>query len=184
MQVFDPRKLAELSILFTKYNQHDRLFGMTKLNMLLWVADFLAFGYMGKSITGATYVHQPQGPAPDPAQFGLIQEGLIRSGRLRIEEEETYLGIKKQPRTDSEPDLSLFTDAELDLCWDTLENLRRMSSAEANIWSRSFPGWLYTTEGEEIPYSTVYLWERRPATKEDLVWGSSVAAALGILDPA
>jgi hypothetical protein len=180
MHAFEPRKLAELIIFFTKYSHDDRLFGATKLDKLLWAADFLAYGHMGQSITGATYVHQSQGPAPSPEQFMTVRDTLLQSGRLRIEEEESYQGTIRRPVTDSEPDMSLFNEAEIDLCWDVLEELRRMSNREVSEWSHKFPGWLYTHQGEEIPYQTVYLWEQFPATKEDLEWGLRVAKELGL----
>jgi hypothetical protein len=180
MQAFEPKKLAELIIYFTKHSQDDLLFGSTKLNKLLWVADFLAYGYMGRSLTGATYIHQEQGPTPSPDQFIGVRDALVKSGRLRVEEEETYRGTKKRPVTESEPDMSLFNDAEVDLCRDVLEELTRMSNREVSEWSHKFPGWLYTRQGEEIPYQTVYLWEQYPATKEDLAWGLRVAKELGV----
>ncbi len=181
MQVFNEKKLAELIIFFTKHSQGDRLFGSTKLNKLLWAADFAAYGHMGRSITGTKYIHQQQGPTPDPAQFMSVREQLVISGRLRIEEEETYQGTKKRPVTDSEPDMSLFNEAEIDLCQDTLEDLRRMSNREVSEWSHKFPGWLYTRQGEEIPYSTIFLAEKQNAILEDVERGLEIARGLGQL---
>ncbi len=136
---------------------------------------------MGRSITGTKYIHQQQGPTPDPAQFMSVREQLVSSGRLRIEEEETYQGTKKRPVTDSEPDMSLFNEAEIDLCQDTLEDLRRMSNREVSDWSHNSPGWLYTRQGEEIPYQTVFLAKKRPATLDDIEWGLEIARNLGEL---
>ena len=128
--VFDRRKFAELILFFTKGSEGDRLFGSTKLNKLLWYADFLAYGHMGRPITGATYVHQEHGPTPKPEQLLSARDELIKQGRLRVEEEETYNGTKKRLVALDEPDLTLFTEAELDLCQDALESFRRMSNIE------------------------------------------------------
>lgn len=181
MQVFHEEKLAELIVFFTKHSQDDRLFGSTKLNKLLWAADFLAYGYMGQSITGARYIHQERGPTPAPEQFMPVRDSLIRSGRLRIEEEETYRGTMRRPVTDSDPDETLFEDGELDLCRDLLEDFGRMSNREVSKWSHDFPGWRYSRLGEEIPYQAVYLWEKEPVTKDDIEWGLRVAGELGFI---
>ena len=181
MQAFNAEKLAELIIFFTKHSEDDRLFGSTKLNKLLWVADFLAYGHLGHSITGTTYIHQQQGPTPAPAQFLSVRDNLMQSGRLQIIERETYRGTLHRPYTQSEPDESYFDEDELALCRDVLDDFARMSNHEVSKWSHEFPGWLYTGQGEVIPYSTVFLWEKEPVTKDDLEWGLRTAQRLGVI---
>src|SRR5574341_367355 len=94
---FDRDKLAELIMFFASESASDRLFGSTKLNKLLFLSDFLSYGYRGCSITGTTYIHQKRGPTPDPDQFLPVREELIDSGRLGITLEETFLGNRKRP---------------------------------------------------------------------------------------
>lgn len=170
MQVFNTQKLAELIIFFAKHSQDDRLFGSTKLNKLLWAADFLAYGHLGHSITGTTYIHQEQGPTPLPIQFLPVRASLINSKRLHIVENETYAGMMHRPIANSEPDLSIFDEDELDLCLDVLANFSRMSNREVSNWSHEFVGWRYTRQGETIPYQTVFFWEKEPVTKDDFEW--------------
>ncbi|HZQ34888.1 MAG TPA: hypothetical protein VFD32_03070 [Dehalococcoidia bacterium] len=50
----DSRKLGELILYVAEKSSDDPRFGATKLNNILFFSDFLAFGQLGRSITGAT----------------------------------------------------------------------------------------------------------------------------------
>lgn len=176
----DRRKLAELIILFAREGTGDRYFGATKLNKLLFAADFLAYGYLGRSITGATYIHQKQGPTPKPADFLSVRDDLIGEGRLVIRSEHTYSGVRQRPVTDDEPNVTLFDSQEIEICYAVIESLKDKNSVETSEWSHKFPGWLYTKEGEEIPYNSVYLWRRIPATADDFEWARQSSISLGV----
>ena len=174
MRTYDEGRLAELIVYFAKYSEKDLFFGSTKLNKLLFVADFLAYGYLGQSITGATYIHQKQGPTPEPSQFLAARETLISTGRLRIQEEDTYSGTRKRPVTDDYPNLHLFDKRELQICEAAIESLKHMNNLEISEWSHGFLGWLYTKEGEEIPYYMAYMWGRTEPTKDDFEWANNM----------
>lgn len=57
-------KLKELILYLADRSNNDEKFGATKLNKLLFYADFLAYVYLGTSITGQEYQVLDQGPAP------------------------------------------------------------------------------------------------------------------------
>lgn len=84
----------------------------TKLNKLLFYADFKHFKDYAVSITGARYARIPFGPAPDKYALyfaTLIENGAIDVKELAYSEEvvgEEFISVK-------EPDLSLFSDSEL-----------------------------------------------------------------------
>lgn len=177
---FDKEKLAELVIFFARESEKDRLFGSTKLNKLLFLADFLAYGYLGMPITGANYIHQKRGPTPSPDEFLPVREQLITDGRLSIIEQETYYGTRKRPVTSSNPDMSKFSNKEVEIAYEALETLKHMGNVESENWSHKFVGWLSTAEGEEIPYSTAYLWQGVPLSEEDFEWARATAVQLGL----
>src|SRR3990172_10327861 len=79
---FVKEKLTELIVYFAEKGKDDNYLGATKLNKLLFLADFLAYGYLGVPITGATYIHQKLGPTPDPQQFLPALRELIESEDL------------------------------------------------------------------------------------------------------
>jgi hypothetical protein len=177
---FDKEKLAEPIIFFACESKDDRLFGSTKLNKLLFLADFLAYGHLGNSITGARYIHQKRGPTPSPDEFLPVRESLISSGRLAITEKETYYGTRKRPVTEDKPDLKKFSKKELEIAYEALETLKHMGNVDSEVWSHKFVGWLSTSEGETIPYSTAYLWQGIPLSEEDYEWARKTARQLGL----
>jgi|SRR6185436_14540717 len=180
---FNSEKLAELIVFFASESANDRLFGSTKLNKLLFLADFLSYGYRGRSITGATYVHQKRGPTPKPDQFLNVRQGLIEEGRLELVQEETYFGQRKRPVAKSYPDLGLFDKVELDIAYEAIESLKHMGNVDSENWSHKFVGWQYTSEGDVIPYQSVYLWQKVPTTADDLRWAGEVARHIGVGTP-
>jgi hypothetical protein len=177
---FNKEKLAELIIYFARESENDRLFGSTKLNKLLFLADFLAYGYLGKPITGSRYIHQKRGPTPSPDEFLPVRESLLTSGRLAIIEEETFFGTRKRPVAKKKPDLNKFSKKEIEIAYEALETLKHLGNVESENWSHKFVGWLSTSEGEEIPYSTAYLWQGVPLSEEDYEWARNTAIQLGL----
>ena len=57
------KKLKELVLYIAQKSEDDPSFGATKLNKILFAADFYFFGQTGRSITGASYVHRGKGRA-------------------------------------------------------------------------------------------------------------------------
>ncbi len=175
---FSKQKLAELVLFFAEESQEDRFFGSTKLNKLLFLADFWSYAYLGESITGTAYIHQLRGPTPKPDQFLPVRDQLIDSERLEIALEDTYTGTRKRPVPRSDSDQTLFTEKELNICRDALEALRHMTASESRDWSHEFLGWRFTEEGEEIPYESAYLWKKNALAIDDIQWAMSMASDL------
>src|SRR5690348_3295402 len=61
---FDRKKFKELILHVTSQCVKDRYWNATKLNKVLFYADFLAFRDHGEPITGAEYFALENGPAP------------------------------------------------------------------------------------------------------------------------
>lgn len=181
MNRIDNKKLAELILFFADRCKDDPFFGSTKLNKLLFIADFKSYGHLGKSITGVDYIHQRQGPTPEPKAFLSARNQLVQEGRLVIEEQDTYAGTRKKPVALKKPNMALFTDSEIQICEHAIESLKHLNSEESSDWSHDFPGWLATRDGEIIPYQTVYFWRKEPLTLEDIEWGKSVAKKFGLV---
>ena len=170
-------KMGELILYFSDKSCDDPYFGSTKLNKLLFLADFWAYAHLGKSITGVTYVHQEHGPTPAPKLFLEVRNTLVSGGRLNMRQEDTFRGLRSRPQALQPPKTECFTSKELDVCNAALDELRHMSAVEASVWSHDFLGWRFTDEGQEIPYSSVFLWRKEPVTVGDLDWARKFADA-------
>ncbi len=179
--IFNQEKLAELILFFAQESQSDPYFGSTKLNKLLFMTDFLAYGNLGKPVTGIACIHQVQGPAPLPGDFLTVREQLETAGRLVIREQMLFGFAQKRPVAQANPNLALFTQDELDIARHALDTMRTMTNQEASTWSHQRPGWLSTKQGEEIPYYTVVLWDRTPPTFDDLTWAEQMIAQLELV---
>jgi hypothetical protein len=152
----DERRLAELILYISKKSAHDPRFGAVKLNKILYFSDFLAFGTWGKSITDAEYQHLPNGPAP--RRLLPLRRELISQGDLALQSVGLLRG-KVQLRTVNlrEPNLTLFDGREISLVDGVIDELSGMTADDTSELSHRYIGWKATSEGETIPYKSVFV---------------------------
>jgi len=159
------RKLGELILYISKKCAHDPNFGATKLNKILYFSDFLAYGNLGESITGAEYQHLKLGPAPKRLKFVRTQfEG---AGWLAIQPVQVGSVVQHRTVNRREPDLSLFTGSQIALVDHVIDWLLGLNATEASNLSHLEVGWKATREGETIPYSTIFLSDE-PLTEAEI----------------
>src|ERR1700733_10925348 len=96
------RRFAELMLYVSEKCASDPKFGATKLNKILFYADFLAYAELGNSITGFEYQKLPHGPAPRrilTVRRRLEQEGALEVSNVKLREgrTQTRLGAKRNP---------------------------------------------------------------------------------------
>jgi len=122
----------------------------TKLNKLLFYADFKHFKEYSVSITGARYVHLQYGPVPDDYDYYFAE--LLREHYLDVEEEilGNYTGFKCVARV--EPDLGTFDQSERDVLEQVISYFRKFGSAEIMKFSHEEVAYASTMEGETISY--------------------------------
>lgn len=141
----DSRKLFNAILFFSVDGQLK-----TKLNKLLFYADFKHFKEYAVSITGARYVHLQYGPVPDNYEYYFAE--LARERVLGVEEEifENYTGFKCIART--APNLAAFDKSERDVLELVLSHFRGFGSAAIMRFSHEEAGYVSTVDGEPISY--------------------------------
>jgi len=141
----DWRKLFNAIIYFCSDGQPK-----TKLNKLLFYADFKHFKEYAVSITGARYVHLQYGPVPDDYDYYFAE--LSRERYLDVEEEifGNYTGFKCVSRV--EPDSDVFNQSERDVLEQVINHFRGFGSAEIMKFSHEEAAYASTMEGETISY--------------------------------
>src|ERR1041384_212988 len=92
--VFDEHKFRELVLYIADRCQDDPRFGATKLNKILFYADFLHYGESGTPLTGATYRKLEHGPAPK--QLLPTQTKLVSDGSAALSKRERYGYVQKR----------------------------------------------------------------------------------------
>lgn len=127
----------------------------TKVNKLLFYADFRFFKEFAFSITGARYAHVPHGPAPD--NFEIYYGALSSRGAIYIDEWE---GVSKEGdiivgdiiKVVGKPDLSLFSANELRVIASVKEDFESCSARQMKVLSHEEVGYLETKTGDLISY--------------------------------
>lgn len=122
----------------------------TKLNKLLFYADFKHFKEYTVSITGAQYVHLDYGPVPNNYEFFTAE--LQRANELEVKEVmfDNYSGYDYVSTI--EPDLSVFSDSELKIIAEIKEYFKSFSSTQIKEFSHEEKAYEETTSGEIISY--------------------------------
>jgi putative zinc finger/helix-turn-helix YgiT family protein len=123
----------------------------TKINKLLFYADFLHFKQYAVSITGARYAHATFGPVPDKYETllaALIENGALASEEFMCSEEvtgEKLVALKN-------PDFSLFSDSEIKILATVREKFRGFTSRRIMEYSHNETGYKTTVPGQFISY--------------------------------
>jgi hypothetical protein len=166
-------KLRELILYIADQSQNDIDFGMTKLNKILFNADFTSYARTGTSVTGTEYQALPKGPCARRLRPVL--------GRLLKDKE---AAIKMVPRGFTqkrvvalrEPDLSKISAEDIALVHEIIDLFRGMTATKVSTMSHDFPGWQDAEEGQTIPYHTVFR-SYRPLTDRERKRGWELSEA-------
>jgi len=125
----------------------------TKLNKLLFYADFLNFKETSVSITGSRYVHLPYGPVPDNYQLivaEVIQEGDLELNEVLFDAERGIVGENLTAST--QPDRSVFSGKEIYVMNYVTDTFRDLGSGQIMNRSHQEAAYRETKDGEYISY--------------------------------
>lgn len=122
----------------------------TKLNKLLFYADFKHFKEFSVGITGARYVHLPYGPVPD--NYDLLFADLVRRNELAIDEVLVGNYFGKEYRASRQPALQHFTKSEIAVLKQVKKYFERYSASQIKDFSHKERGYLETDKGKPIAY--------------------------------
>lgn len=176
----DESKLKQL-ILYVSQKCADQLgFGSTKLNKILYFADFLAYANTGTPITGVPYQRLQWGAAP--RRMKPILEQLIEDDELAMQKVLVPGGYpQKKPVNRLMPNLESFTAQEIALVDEVIDRLEALSASQTSRFSHDWGGWKYASDGETIPYESVFI-SNTPISPGDRERGLGIAQAHGLLD--
>lgn len=158
---FKREKFIELVLYVSERSETDPKFGETKLNKLLFYADFLAYRDLGRSITGARYQKLRFGPAA--VAMKPIQDELIEKQQLVIRPGIRGGHEQKKPIALRDPDLSKFSGEEIALVDGVMKAFWDLDATQVSDLSHHEIGWRLGHLGEDIPYETVFVESVRPA---------------------
>ncbi len=171
------QKFRELILYIARESEQDEHFGATKLNKILFYSDFWAYRKLGQSITGQQY--QKLGKGPAPRRLLPVVRKMEESRDCVVAEREYFGRTQKVLLARREPDLSLFSGAEIAIVRDVIERLQGLNATGVSELSHQFIGWQLAEEGEDIPYSTALLGQPRPPTPSEIEYARKLAEELG-----
>jgi hypothetical protein len=153
------KRLGELMLYVAKKSQFDPNFGGTKLNKILFYADFVAYGRSGKPVTGTEYIKQEFGPTPK--RLVPVRKQLEAKKEAAVQRVD-FLGMEQQRLVAlRDPDLSLFSGEEIALVDQVIEYLRGKSAKEVSALSHN-RAWRVAKMGESIPYEAAFISDENP----------------------
>jgi uncharacterized phage-associated protein len=178
---YDEAKFAEMVLYVAHALEADRSGGATKLNKVLFFADFAHVRRTGRPISGADYQKLPNGPAP--RRLLPVRRELQASGAAELVTEH-YLGYE-QHRLHAlrSADISVFSAQELATLDSVLGDLVDLTAAQVSQLSHEEAGWMVTEEGDTIDYATAYIAAEQVSTPTSRRLAAEVAERYG-LDPA
>lgn len=148
-------KLAELILYIAGQIRDDPDGGATKINKILYFAEFRHMRMYGTPITGVPYQKLTRGPAP--RRLRPVRQQLINSDSAVLERDD-YLGYPVHRLIPKRPfNRSLFTDEEIDTVDRVVRLVRPLTASAASELSHEDMGWRMVVEGETIPYSSAFL---------------------------
>jgi putative zinc finger/helix-turn-helix YgiT family protein len=123
----------------------------TKLNKLLFYADFKHFKDYSVSVTGARYAHLPYGPAPDGYSYFLA---TMQEDERTIATEESFInGHPAELLVATKiPDVALFAPSELKTLAHVKEHFQDASAKDLSELSHQERGYIETSGGQLISY--------------------------------
>ncbi len=162
--VANESKLKELIVYIASLSEKDDSFGATKLNKLLFRADFTAYAQWGKPITGVEYFALENGPCPRPMKklLRLMQE----QGEIAIREKDYFGHEQHRVFPLRSPQLEGVSKDEMNLLFHLIQHYWGVSGTSISNESHDFLGWSLARLEETIPYSVALVGDREPTLDE------------------
>lgn len=170
------QRFRELIVYVSKVCASDPHFGATKLNKILYHSDFRAFERFGVPLTGVRYFRLPKGPAP--RSLVPVRDELVREGALAIEMRQVGPEhFQRRTVAEREPIMSLFTQDEIDLVDEVVQDLWEQNATEVSDAPHDIR-WATLQHKDPMPYELAYLSDD-PPSERDIERTKELAAQFG-----
>ena len=145
---FAPQSLERLKNVLLYIISQSREVFCTKMNKLLFYADFLAYRRNGMAITGLSYKALGFGPVPERWDRVYSQFDEMTQEPRSYNEKEGIVLV-----TNAVADTSIFSESELEIMDEVCAKFAKYSSSEISAISHEEKAWLECSEGHKrIPF--------------------------------
>ena len=111
---------------------------VTKMNKLLFYADFLSYRRKGYGMTGLCYVAMQFGPVPE--NWGKIYDSISGVGMNEYIFPDMSSGIELD--SEAEPDMTVFDDIEISVLKEVSDRFKNVKAGEISKISHQESGWI------------------------------------------
>lgn len=176
---YDERKFTELLVYVAARLQADGAGGATKLNKVLFFAEFAHVRRAGRPITGAIYQKLQHGPAA--RRLLPVRDRLVASGEAELRPDE-FLGYQQHRLVPlRSADLSVFAPDELATVDKVLADLEGLNGRQVSDLSHEEAGWRLVEFGDDIPYAAALVGARQVSTPTAQRLQREAAERLGLV---
>jgi hypothetical protein len=165
-------KMAELILYVSDRCQLDPAYGSTKLNKILFYADFLFYAKHGVSITDQEYMKLGNGPAP--RRLVPVRAEMIDGRELILRDQPYGAWQQKRPIALRDADLSAFSGEEIAMVDSVIALLWGKRAKDVSDLSHRFDGWKLAADRETIPYETALISDCEP-NEEDYAFARQLS---------
>lgn len=152
------RRLRALILYVAEECRDAPRFGLTKLNKILWKADYSAFAERGRPVTGRAYQRLKWGPAPiemKPLLRDMFEAGEISYANTDFGDDVVEQRIIAEVRSD----VRVFMAEELRFVDRAISHYWDKTGTEASDDSHGI-AWKTRVDGDPMPYELAYLSDR------------------------
>ena len=143
----------------------DPKYGSTKLNKILFYADFESFRHRGIPVTGAEYIRLEHGPGPK--RMKPLREEMIVNGDLTIKKVPVYDHTRDVPIALRKPDLNgHFTAEDIAVVDKVIEIVDEFDAGQLSRASHRGVPWQVIEEGKSIPYELIHVSNEAPTPRD------------------
>jgi len=171
-------RLRELILYISDRSAFDPNFGRTKLNKILYFADFVSFRERGKPITGAKYMRWEHGPMP--RHLKPITDKMVHDGELDEQSRDSYIHTQQRFIPKRKARTEIFNEEELLLVDAIIKELEDDTATDVSIKTHGRV-WKITSNGDPIPYEAAFVsdagltegafeWASKLIQKYDKIW--------------
>lgn len=147
-------RLRELILYVSDKCADDRGFSVTKLNKILYFADFDSFRQYGEPVTGVEYMRLPQGPVPR-VLIG-VRHDMEEKKELAIQRRMVHRREQQRPISLRTANLDLFKARDIAIVDDVIQHLWGKTASEVSEESHGLV-WQVTADKEPIPYEAALI---------------------------
>jgi hypothetical protein len=153
-QMNGEERLQELILYIASKCSDDPRFGATKLNKILYFADFLSYMHYGEPITGVEYMRLGQGPVPK--RLVPVREKMISRGEIAMAIQSLRIGEQHRIVALRDPNLDLFKPRDIAVIDNVIEQLWGKKAKSVSEMSHGI-AWKIARDKESIPYQSIFL---------------------------